>query len=124
MNVLQTQINIYNFLAQFATPYLEKEVPDEITVDGVKGPAPFPYLTYVFDIENWRTTGIAQIRLWDIGESTQKLFQIAENIEDEIGEGYIEGNLVIHAGSPFIQIIPQEDENIKCLYMNLEINYL
>ena len=124
MNVIQTQVNIYNFLKQFGTPYLEKEVPDNIMVDGVGVPVPFPYLTYVFEIENWRTTGLGQIRIWDEGESAQDIFQIAENIEDEIGEGYIAGNLVMHAGSPFVQIVPQEDENIKCLYLNLEIDYL
>lgn len=114
MSVEQTQTNIYNFLKQFAQPYLELEVPD-----GAK----FPYLTYTFDIENWRITGLGQIRLWDMGESTQAIFDIAANIEDIIGEGYTIENLVIHAGSPFIQIVPQE-ENIKCLYMNLDINYL
>jgi len=115
MNVIQTQVNIYNFLKQFATPYMENEVPEG---------AVFPYLTYTFEIENWRTTGLGQIRIWDEGESTQDIFQIAENIEDEIGEGYIAGNLVMHAGSPFVQIVPQEDKNSKCLYLNLEIDYL
>lgn len=115
MNVMQTQVNIYNFLKQFVKPYLENEVPDKAT---------FPYLTYIFDIENWRNTGLAQIRIWDMGESTQAIFQIAENIEDVLGEGYAIENLIMHAGSPFIQIIPQEEENIKCLYLNLEIDYL
>ena len=115
MNVIQTQVNIYNFLKQFATPYMENEVPEG---------AVFPYLTYTFEIENWRTTGLGQIRIWDQGESTQDIFQIAENIEDVLGEGYLIENLIMHAGSPFIQIVPQEEENIKCLYLNLEINYL
>jgi len=115
MNVLQTQINVYNFLKQFGKPYMENEVP--------KG-AKFPYLTYTFDIENWRNTGLGQIRIWDEGESTQNIFQIAENIEDTVGEGYIIENLVMHAGSPFIQIVPQEEEYLKCLYLNLEIDYL
>ena len=124
MNVLQTQINIYNFLKQFGKPYMENEVPEKELVDGEMVPVKFPYLTYRFDIENWRNTGLGQIRLWDEGESTQEIFQIAENIEDEIGEGYIMNNLVMHVGSPFVQIVPQEDENIKCLYLNLEIDYL
>lgn len=124
MNVIATQVNIYNFLEQFATPYLEKEVPDKIMVDGVMVTVPFPYLTYTFEIENWRNTGLGQIRIWDKGESVQDIFQIAENIEDVLGEGYVIENLIMHAGSPFIQIVPQEEENIKCLYLNLEIDYL
>lgn len=115
MNLLQTQTNIYNFLKQFAQPYMEQEVPQG---------AVFPYMTYIFDMENWRTTGLGQVRIWDEGESTQTIFGIAEAIEDMVGEGFISENLIIHAGSPFVQIMPQEEENIKCLYMNLEIDYL
>lgn len=115
MSLSQTQTNIYNFLRQFAQPYLENQVPTN---------TPFQYLTYNFDIENWRTTGLGQIRLWDKSNNFSKLFEIADKIEDTIKEGYTIDNLILHSGTPFAQIMPQEDTNIKCLYINLEIDYL
>ena len=117
MNVMQTQTNVYNFLSQFGTVYMKNQVP---SANGLV----FPHLTYEFDIENWKNDGVGQIRIYDKSGSTKKAFQIAEDIEDVIGDGYVIENLIMHAGSPFIQIIEQEDINIKCLYVNLTINYL
>jgi len=115
MSIKQTVTNIHSFLSQFTQVYLEGQAPSKPT---------FPYITYTQLIENWRTTGIIQLRLWDNSNSTSKLYDIVEKLEDTMGDGFQIENLLIHQGSPFVQNIPQEDLTIKCLYIVLEVDFL
>lgn len=65
-----------------------------------------------------------QIRLWDKHSNYENLYKIANDIESVVKEGYKCYNFIIHQGSPFVQVFPTGEENIKCLYVNLEINFL
>lgn len=121
MSIIDTQNDIFNFLNQFATPYYEF---DHQSTDKKPNNLSYPFITFSAPSENWRETGLMQVRIWDKMDDYVSVFEIAYKIEEMVKEGYNCNSLVIHQGSPFVQVMPQDDENIKCLYINLEVNYL
>lgn len=116
--------DIYNFLNQFATPYLSNQVPANNQNLNNNLIVSYPYLTYNLLVEDYRNTGILQIRLYDKSDNIKTLVNIVDKLDNVIDDGYIYNNIVLHKGSPFVQDIEQEDLTIKCLYILLDIDFL
>lgn len=123
-NVMDYKQQVYDFLKEFATPYDENQVPANNQGLNSNLKVNFPYITYIPYIESWDNDGLCQVYIYDKGNSSRKVNDIAKQIEEKVKEGCIFNDIIIHKGSPFVQEIAQEDRTIKCLFMNLQINYV
>lgn len=123
-NILTYKQSIYDFLSEFASSYYENQVPANNQGLNNDLKVNFPYITYLPYIESWENDGLLQVYIYDKSNSTRKISEIAKKIEEKVNEGCIYNDIIIHKGSPFIQEIAQEDITIKCLFMNLQINYV
>lgn len=122
-NLKSYKQSMYNFLKQFAQPYDSMQVP--INNQGLSSNenAQFPYLTYNMTIEDWDEDGVVQIMIYDRADSSSRVYDIASKLEENIGQMKMHDNLVIRKGSPFAQEMAQDDIEIKCLFVNLQVNY-
>lgn len=123
-NILTYKQSIYDFLSEFASSYDENQVPTNNQGLNNDLKVNFPYITYLPYIESWENDGLLQVYIYDKSNNTRKISEIARKIEEKVKEGCIYNDIIIHKGSPFIQEIAQEDITIKCLFMNLQINYV
>lgn len=116
-NVMGT---LYNYFNQFLPAYIENQVPQD---------AKYPYITYTVAFENEFKDNLIQCRIWTKSDNTSLLRKYTDMIADNVGNGTLydckEGGRVwIKTGSPFMQIVPDEDETIKSVYINLITNFL
>ena len=121
-NVMGT---LYNYFNQFLPAYIEGQIPDK--VDGKKVEP--PYITYSVSYANEYEDNLIQCRIWTKSDTTFEVRKYADMIADNVGNGTLfkckEGGQVwIKTGSPFMQIVPDEDETIKSVYINLITNFL
>lgn len=123
-NILQYTQDVYDYLNQYSTPYSENEVPANNQDLNNNLKVNFPYCTYYLATEDYRNTGLLQVRFYDKSDSYRKVTETVAKLEDDLGDGRIFNNIVLHKGSPFIQRVSQEDTTIKCLFINLEIDYI
>lgn len=100
-----------------------KSFPEGFVLDDTE----FPYATYsVADEENLEE-GLIQVRVYTKSSSFKTLANIIDTIEKEIDEN---GRIILgefgvsklYKGSPFYQLISEEDKLIKSAYIN--INYI
>lgn len=116
-NVMGT---LYDYFNQFLPSYIENQVPEE---------AVFPYLTYTVSCDEIFNDNLIQARIWTKGNSTSDLRKYSDLIAENIGNGTLfdckeGGTLWIKQGSPFMQIVTDEDITIKSVFINLETNFL
>ena len=115
-----TMGTLYNYFNQFLPAYIENQVPQD---------AKYPYITYTVSFENEFKDNLIQCRIWTKSDNTSLLRKYTDMIADNVGNGTLydckEGGRVwIKTGSPFMQIVPDEDETIKSVYINLITNFL
>ncbi|MGL4665499.1 MAG: hypothetical protein ACRCWA_10835 [Clostridium butyricum] len=123
-NILTYKQSIYDFLREFAQVYDENQVVANNQGLNADLKVNFPYITHSLFIESWDNDGLAQIYIYDKSNSSKKVYEIANQIEEKVKEGCVFNDIIIHKGSPFIQEMAQEDKTVKCLFMNLQINYV
>ena len=114
---------LYSFFSGFGIPaYVVSSVPDD---------AEYPYITYapVFDAYRGGEETNIEADLWYYGNGEAKPNAKAQEIGDYLGiSGRIlrcdEGGIWIKRGSPFCQVITDEDDMIKRRYMNFSVEFI
>lgn len=87
------------------------------------------YLTYVFINTGFNMPTLASASLWYRDTSWAAIAAKTQQIGNFLGEGgtivpYDDGALWIKRGSPFAQRMGDEDDTIRRVYINVEIEYL
>lgn len=110
-------------LYQFASGYGWEAFPEY----GVPKGAEFPYITYTLQEEQWDTVGMLQMRLWykgsDYNTINEKVDEISQDIESGKEIMTDSGILYIYKGSPWCQIQPSDEKDLKIYYLNFNVNY-
>lgn len=115
---------LYQWLRQFAPTFRE---PLNTTIFDANNPKPTEYITYSSDVSNFGTEFIQAITIYSQSTSHNKVMDIVDDIENNIGESGIRlsrdwGYITIKKGSPFYQDKPDEDDTIRAGYVNLLVN--
>lgn len=115
MNITTTTKLLKTFFDGFAPSYLENCVPPGTAT---------PYATFTLNNEKFGHEGLIQLRIFDESTSIENICSLTDRVEEAIGHG---GKLIngpngviwIYKGSPFAQVEPQQEENLKVMYINL-----
>lgn len=115
MNITSTAKTLNRFFNQVATSWLEDNVPTGAT---------FPYITYSLASEAFGEEGVLQVRIWTQSRSIQEACALTDKLEGLITEGGTvlengNGYLWLYKGSPFAQLEPTTEEDIKAMYIVL-----
>lgn len=118
----------HQFWSSFTWPaYDESSVPSEEN-GGIKV-ALLPYITYMVIEDEFEHPIYPSASLWDYGTSWAAISQKEKEIYDYIGYGgkifRIDGGLVwIQRGHPFAQRVMDEDDMIRRIIINVDIEFL
>lgn len=111
----------HSFLTAFGwTVYDENTVPENATL---------PRLTYNFADAEFGSPVMMSISAWDRSQSWATVTEMADDIYDGIGLGgkvltYDDGYIWIKRGQPFSQRMSDEDDGIRRIVINIEVEYL
>ena len=111
----------HSFLTAFKwTVYDENTVPDD---------AALPRLTYNFANAEFGVPVLLSVSAWDRSHSWASVTEKADDIYDDIGLGgkilaYDDGYIWIKRGQPFAQRMSDEDDSIRRIVINLEVEFL
>lgn len=100
--------------------YEESTVPEDATL---------PRFTYSFvDAEFGDPVSMA-ISAWDSSYSWATVTEMKDALYESIGLGgkvipYDDGYIWVKRGQPFSQRMPDEDDKIRRIYINIEVEYL
>lgn len=109
------------FLVSFGWPvYDENTVPDD---------ASLPRITYNFSDAEFGQPVAMSISAWDRSTSWASVTTMKDQIYNAIGLGgrmleYDGGHIWIRRGHPFAQRMPDEDDTIRRIYLNIEAEYI
>lgn len=115
---------LYSFWAGF-----DWDTYDENTVPGPPDTPELPYITYAAAVSNFDEPVMLHASLYDYNTSWARVTEKAKQINRAIGPGgkfvrYSDGVLWIKRGAPFIQRMPDENPNIRRLYIVIEAEYI
>lgn len=111
----------HSFLTAFKwIVYDENTVPDDATL---------PRLTYNFADAEFGTPVLLSVSAWDRSYSWSNVTEMADDIYDGIGLGgkiltYDDGYIWVKRGQPFAQRMSDEDDSIRRIVINLEVEFL
>ena len=99
--------------------YDENTVPDN---------APLPRITYNVSVAEFGIPVAMSLSVWDRSTSWATVTEKANDIYNAIGLGgkiipYDEGHIWIKRGQPFSQRMADEDDTIRRIYINVEVEY-
>lgn len=102
---------------------------DENTVPAAPDAPALPYITYGAAKSNFDEPVALHCDLWDKGTSWTAITNKADEINREIGMGgkmlrYGSGYIWIKRGTPFMQRMPDDDPEIRRIYINIEADYI
>lgn len=109
------------FLVSFGWPvYDENTVPDNATL---------PRMTYNLSVAEFGDPVAMSLSLWDRSTSWTTVTNKANEIYNTIGLGgkiipFDGGYIWVKRGQPFSQRMSDEDDSIRRIYINLEVEYL
>lgn len=109
------------FLASFGWPvYDENTVPDD---------AVLPRITYNLSDAEFGDPVAMSVNLWDRSTSWASVTAMKDRIYNAIGLGgkiikFDGGYIWIKRGQPFSQRMADENDSIRRIYINLEVEYL
>ena len=112
---------LHSFWSQFGVPaYDLNTVPDS---------APLPRITYQSAVDNIDHPTMVSASVWDRGTSWKVVSDILRLIESAVGRGgqtirTDSGLLWVKRATPFAQRIPDTDDSIRRIAINIEIEYL
>lgn len=100
--------------------YDENTVPDRTA---------FPYITYNVSIGRFDDTLTMSASIWYRSTSWKEISEKAEQIREVLEDGgrYIvtdKGAIWLKMGVPFAQRMSDEDDNIRRIYINIEVDYI
>lgn len=115
---------LHAFWNSFGIPaYDESTVPD-------KADLAFPYITYDVKTDCFENVVQLSASIWDRGTSWKFITNKKDEIARRIGtNGWIvqkvDGGLMwIQMGTPFAQRMPDDDDMIRRIYLNLQVEFL
>ena len=109
------------FLASFGWPvYDENTVPDDATL---------PRITYIFSDAEFGDPVAMSVSVWDRSTSWVSVTAMKDRIYNAIGLGgkiikFDGGYIWIKRGQPFSQRMADENDSIRRIYINVEVEYL
>lgn len=109
------------FLTSFGwEAYDENTVPEDATL---------PRLTYSLADAEFGNPVTMSISAWDSSYSWADVTEMKDDIYEGIGLGgriipYDDGYIWVKRGQPFSQRMSDEDDKIRRIYINLEVEYL
>ena len=112
---------IHNFWSSFGVPaYDENTVPDD---------AVLPYITYEVSTDSFNNVVISSASVWDRGNSWTRVTNIMNLISEELGIGgttrkYDNGLMWVMKGTPFSRRIPDDNQEIRHISMNIETEFV
>lgn len=97
-------------------------------VNTVPTGAQMPYITYEYVEDNFDNVVILSASLWYKSTSWVGITGKAAEIAEDIGNGKIlktdEGYIYITRGTPFMQRLPDTDDSVRRIYINLQVEYM
>lgn len=111
---------LHTFWSGFDVPaYDQYTVPDD---------AELPYITYEVITDNFGAQNVLTASIWDRSTSWGKVTGILEKIANLVGYGghtvrYDNGLLWIKRATPFSQRMDDEDDSIRRIVINVEVEY-
>lgn len=112
---------IHSFWSGFVwKAYDENTVPNDATL---------PRITYNFSFAEFNSPVLMSASVWDKSTSWASVTDKADELYDSIGLGgkitrYDDGYIWIKRGVPFAQRMSDEDDTIRRIYINIEVEYL
>ena len=111
---------LHSFWSQFGTAYDRNTVPED---------AALPRITYEVATDNFGAQNILMGSIWDRSTSWKSVTDILHSIEEALGYGgqtikYDRGLLWVKRGMPFAQRMADEDDSIRRIVINIEVEYL
>lgn len=118
MDRIQAYDNFWNSFGLNA--YDEGSVPDD---------AKLPYITYSAGIDDFDHPMSLTASIWYRSKSWKDITLKAEEISSEISRGgrtvsYDDGVIWIQKGSPFAQRVRDENDSIRRIFMNIEVEFI
>lgn len=114
---------LHSFWSSFGVPaYDENSVPD------AKKNA-FPYITYEVQTDNIDHVVSLHASIWDRSSSWATVTNLQREIEKKISYGSLilkckGGYAYITRGTPFSMRLADEDDSIKRIYINIQVEFL
>ena len=101
---------------------------DEATVPSQDSEPAMPRITYGVAMSEFENTLVLSASLWDRSYSWASVSKKADEIYKYIGLGgriikYDDGMIWIRRGNPFAQRMPDEDDTVRRVYLNIEVEY-
>lgn len=101
---------------------------DESTVPSQAFDPEMPRITYSVAMAEFENTIVLSASLWARSYSWEDVSLKADEIYDAIGLGgtlltYDDGKIWVKRGTPFAQRMPDEDDAIRRIYLNIEVEY-
>lgn len=115
---------LQSFWSSYGLPaYDENTVPDE------EDKPTFPYITYDAVVSNLGTPVAMSASLWDYGTSWSRVTTKMAEIQADLGRGGriipCDGGAVwIKQGTPFAQRMPDDNDMIRRIVINIEAEFL
>lgn len=110
----------HNFLSSFGwKTYDENTVPED---------AVLPRITYNLSVAEFGLPVAMSLSVWDRSTKWTSVTEMADDIYDGIGLGgklltYDDGFIWVKRGQPFAQRMADEDDAIRRIYINVEVEY-
>ena len=102
---------------------------DENSVQTGENAPEYPYITYSAQVGSLNEPLALSASLWDRSDSWESVSKKADAIAEYIGYGYVvikidDGYMYITRGQPFAQRMVDEDDSIRRIYMNIQVEFL
>lgn len=101
---------------------------DSATVPSEAFDPEMPRITYDVAMSEFLSDVLLSASLWDRSYSWERISKKADEIYEYIGLGgriiyYTGGSIWIKRGSPFMQRMADEDDTVRRIYLNVEVEY-
>ena len=116
---------LHSYFSGFGlTAYDENTVPDDAMAKNNGH-----YLTYSVSVSGFDHPQLMSVSLWYMSTSWAAITAKASEIFNALGEGgaivpYLGGAAWFKRGTPFAQRMGDEDDAIRRIYINIEVEYL
>lgn len=119
---------LFSFWNCFGVPAYLEDLVIQTLPSGQTTTPEFPYITFNFARDTMFMNTVHNVKIWTRSMSFVQLWEIAERIEKVISErGHVlhleNGALWLNRGTPFMQPLPQDDNTLRCYYINYYIRH-
>lgn len=105
------------------------EAFDNATVPDADDAPEFPYITFEEIEASFDEPVLLSGNIWDRSSSWSRVTEVADEIYDDLGRG---GKIVVSGsesvwikrGNPFSQRMADDDDSIRRIYINIEVEYI